>query len=57
MYEYLRSLVWAEVTDAAMVSEQVTAAEQFCGEVDVAIVLEEAIVFELNRSEDKSQHS
>ena len=57
MYEYLRSLVWAEVTDAAMVGEQVTAAEQFCGEVDVAIILEEAIVFELNRSEDKSQHS
>ena len=57
MFLYLRSLVWAEVTDAAMVGEQVTAAEQFCGEVDVAIILEEAIVFELNRSEDKSQHS
>ena len=57
MFLHLRSLVWAEVTDAAMVGEQVTAAEQFCGEVDVAIILEEAIVFELNRSEDKSQHS
>ena len=57
MFLYLRSLVWAEVTDTAMVGEQVTTAKQFCGEVDVAIILEEAIVFELNRSEDKSQHS
>ena len=50
MFLYLRSLVWAEVTDAAMVGEQVTAAEQFCGEVDVAIILEEAVVVKLKHS-------
>ena len=57
MLRYLRCLVGAEVTDAAMVREEVTTAKQLRGEVNVAIVLEEAIVFELRRSEDKSQYS
>ena len=49
-FRYLRSLVGAEVADAAVVGEEVTAAEQLCREVDVAVILEEAVVVKLNKS-------
>ena len=45
---YLRCLVGVEVADAAVVGEEVTAAQQLSRKVDVAVVLEEAVVVKLN---------
>ena len=50
---HLRCLVQVEVSDAAVVGEQVAAAQQLRSEVNVTIVLEEAVVFELQGSKSK----
>lgn len=42
-----------EVADSAVVGEEVTATEQLRGEVDIALVLEKAIVFELHKWSEK----
>ena len=35
-----------EVSNSAMVCEQVTTSKEFCGEIDETIILEETVVFE-----------
>ena len=41
------SLLWIKVSNAPMVSEEVATFQQFCHEVDVPVVLHEAIIFHL----------
>ena len=43
----LRSMVRSEVANSAVISEEVTTAEELCGKVDISIVLEEPIVLKL----------
>jgi hypothetical protein len=43
-------LVWVEVTNRAMVSEEIATAEELSGEINIAIVLEESIVFKLHQN-------
>ena len=41
------SLFWIKVANASVVSEEVATLKQFCHEVDVPVVLHEAIIFHL----------
>lgn len=44
---YLLSLLDVEVADRAMVREQVSTFQKLCHEIDVPLILHEAIVFKL----------
>ena len=41
------SLLWVEVADTSVVREEVTALEELGDEVDVPVILHEAVVFHL----------